>query len=642
MQFKYPEIFWALFLLLIPIIVHFIQLRRFRKTSFTNVRLLKKVTAQSSKTRTLKKWLLLFSRLFLLAMLITAFAGPYRAQQQIGENRETLIYLDNSFSLQLRNGDQSLLEYAIQELVQGIPESKEFTLFTNDKTFKKARIKNIQNELLNIEPTYKQLDLQDILFKAGEMLASDMHQSTNLILLSDLQNRFIPEQTIEPINGISSRLVSLTPDEWTNIALDSAYIAGTGSDQIELVVFLKTNSAEVESVPVSLFNGETLIAKSAASFEGTESSELIFTLPAEEITNGRIEILDAGLAYDNVLYFSIPPRSKTRIMVIGQNANNYLDRIYVADEFDFSYIPVTEVNYSELALSSLIVLDELRDISTALENAIQVFVENGGSVVVIPGSSIEPGAYNRLLSKLGLPQLDSVVPGSLNITDIEFDHPLYRDVFEKRVTNFDYPMASSHYSIKGSAPQILGFQNSKPFLLGDNGRYLFTSPLSIGNGTFVNNSLVVPTFYSIAWNSLKTPALYQNLSELITTDIPWVANADEIIKLRGNAYEFIPLQKKYANKTTLTLVGDPRKDGNYMAISGEEEIMPLSFNYPREESVLIYSKPDLPSSFELLENMPEFIASLEKEGRVNELWKWFVIFALVFALAEVLIQKLVK
>jgi hypothetical protein len=45
MQFKHPEILWALLLLLIPIIVHLFELRRFKKTPFTNVKMLQKVVA---------------------------------------------------------------------------------------------------------------------------------------------------------------------------------------------------------------------------------------------------------------------------------------------------------------------------------------------------------------------------------------------------------------------------------------------------------------------------------------------------------------------------------------------------------------------------------------------------------------------
>jgi hypothetical protein len=128
----------------------------------------------------------------------------------------------------------------------------------------------------------------------------------------------------------------------------------------------------------------------------------------------------------------------------------------------------------------------------------------------------------------------------------------------------------------------------------------------------------------------------------MSADIAWAAGAEEIIKLKGNTYEFIPLQKRYANKTALTLTEDPNRAGNYLALAGEEEITALSFNYPREESQLGYRDSDFTSSFDVMDSMPELIASIEKEDRVKELWKWFVIFALFFALAEVLIQKLVK
>lgn len=46
MQFKHPELLYALFALLIPILIHLFQLRKFKKQAFTNVAFLKKVTSQ--------------------------------------------------------------------------------------------------------------------------------------------------------------------------------------------------------------------------------------------------------------------------------------------------------------------------------------------------------------------------------------------------------------------------------------------------------------------------------------------------------------------------------------------------------------------------------------------------------------------
>ena len=77
MQFKHPEILYFLFLLLIPIIVHLFQLRRFEKIPFTNVQFLKNVIIQTRKGSQLKKWLTLITRMLLFIFIIFAFAQPF-------------------------------------------------------------------------------------------------------------------------------------------------------------------------------------------------------------------------------------------------------------------------------------------------------------------------------------------------------------------------------------------------------------------------------------------------------------------------------------------------------------------------------------------------------------------------------------
>ncbi|MGK0323583.1 MAG: hypothetical protein ACJAR4_001625, partial [Psychroserpens sp.] len=57
MQFKHPELLYALLLLIIPIIVHLFQLRKFKSVAFTNVQFLKELTIQTRKSSQIKKWL---------------------------------------------------------------------------------------------------------------------------------------------------------------------------------------------------------------------------------------------------------------------------------------------------------------------------------------------------------------------------------------------------------------------------------------------------------------------------------------------------------------------------------------------------------------------------------------------------------
>ena len=97
MQFKYPELFYAFFLLLIPILIHLFQLRKFKTELFTNVAFLKHLKLKTRKSSQLKKWLVLASRLLFLAMLVFAFAQPFYSKfKQENLSKETVIYLDNS------------------------------------------------------------------------------------------------------------------------------------------------------------------------------------------------------------------------------------------------------------------------------------------------------------------------------------------------------------------------------------------------------------------------------------------------------------------------------------------------------------------------------------------------------------------
>ena len=162
MQFKHPELLWGLLLLLIPIIVHLFQLRRFKKTPFTNVKFLKKVVSESRQSNTLKKWLLLFTRMFLLAALVFAFAQPFFAENSALKTKEMVIYLDDSFSMQAKKENTSLLDDAVQNLIQSIPQDQKFSLFTNKKVFKNVSIKSLQNDLLTLRPSAEQIKLSEI------------------------------------------------------------------------------------------------------------------------------------------------------------------------------------------------------------------------------------------------------------------------------------------------------------------------------------------------------------------------------------------------------------------------------------------------------------------------------------------------
>ncbi len=190
MQFKHPEILYALLLLLIPIIVHLFQLRRFQKVPFTNVAFLKEISVQTRKSSTIKKWLTLLTRLLLLTGLILAFAQPYTSNKQsFNTTQETVIYLDNSFSLQAKGNKGPLLQRSIQDLMTSIDNTESFTLITNNKTYKNTNLNAIKNELLQLSYSPNQLDYNAALLQAKKNFTKDDSSLKNLIFISDFQQK---------------------------------------------------------------------------------------------------------------------------------------------------------------------------------------------------------------------------------------------------------------------------------------------------------------------------------------------------------------------------------------------------------------------------------------------------------------------
>lgn len=639
MQFTYPELLWALFLLLIPLLIHLFQLRRFKKTPFTNVKLLQRVVAQSRQSRTLRKWLLLITRLLLIAALVLAFAKPYISAPQAVQERHMVIYLDNSFSMQANTGNGRLLENAVQELLQSMPEDEIFSLFTNSGQYEQVRLGDIRDELLELPFTSEQLDLQAISLIAETLLGQAGEQSGSLICISDFQER-MDTGNLDSLGALPPYFVRFQAENPVNISIDSAYLSDTAPDRRTLTAILSA-SESTEATPVSLYNGDTLIAKTAATWMDGTSAEVTFTLPESPGIEGKISISDAQLSYDNNLYFTIDRAKKVNVLSIGNPGVDFLGRIFTTDEFVYRASGLEDLNYSDIPSQNLLLLNELETIPPPLSTAVREFKEDGGSVVLIPAANADIASYQGLMQDLGLGRYGRLIENPQDITGIVFSHPLYRYVFEDRVTNFQYPEARTTFTLTSNRPAVLTLQGGQPFLVGNEGAYAFAGPLSGDHSNFRNSPLIVPTFYNMGINSLKVARLYYVLGKQEQVDIPVSLEQDRIFKITQGEYEFIPAQQAYASRTSLFFSGNPDRDGNFMITQNEETVQRISFNYDRKESKLRYIQPERLPYGSPADSLSGLLRDFENEGQITFLWKWFVILALVCLLAELLIQKLV-
>ncbi|HBU77431.1 MAG TPA: hypothetical protein DEF18_04960 [Muricauda sp.] len=639
MQFKHPEILWALFLLVIPILIHLFQLRRFTKTPFTNVAMLQKVVSESRKSNTLKKWLLLITRLLLFAAIIIAFAQPFIATNTALQKKETVVYLDDSFSMQAKNNGISLLEKAVQDFIKNIGADTEFSLFTNEKTFSNVRVSDIQNSLLSLTFSHKQLNLNEIGLKANTLFSQNQGTIKNLIVISDFQER-ISVANPELDSRLQVHFVPLQAQELQNISIDSVFVDDALNDQSTLKVFL-TGGNEDEALPISLYNDDELIAKTAAKFKSNGDGEVEFTIPTNEALNGRLSIIDNSLGYDNRFYFNINSKEKIKVLAISASDSDYLNRLFRGNEFDFQKYRLNQLDYSSLGDQNVVILDAQLSIPTSLQNILRTFKNDGGTLIIVPSKNSDISSYNSLLSSLSSTQFQEKVVADVQLTSITFEHPLYRNVFEKEVTNFQYPSVKEYFKIQTSLPTALSLSGGDSFLVGNNGLYVFTVPLELENSNFINSPLIVPTFYNMAQSSLQMPQTYQTLGKPNTVDISAEIGNDDILKVAKDGYEFIPLQQTFPHRVRVSFDQNPTEDGIYSVLQNQQVLQNISFNYPRTESQLKYLDIGSLENMNSMDSIPELFEYLEAENNITAYWKWFVILALLLALIEVLIQKIV-
>jgi len=638
MQFKHPEILWALLLLLIPVIVHLFQLRRFKKTPFTNVKMLQKVVAESQKSKSLKKWLLLVTRLLLFTALIVAFTQPFFANKTALQEKETVIYLDNSFSMQAKKGNTSLLENAIQEVLKNVPSDQKISLFTNNHTFKKTTFKAIQNDFLSLSYSADQLSLSEIELKAKTLFSKNQNTRKDLIVISDFQKH---EDTgvFSESSNLQVNLVKQVADELLNLAIDSIYIQKENDDSVEINVLLSSNEG-LENTPIAIYDADKLIAKTAAVFDKNKKALVSFSLPANQTILGRITLSDVGLDYDNQFYFTLNKKDRIKVLVIG-DAATFLEKIYTNDEFEFESTALKNLNYSSIENQNLIVLNDLEAIPEPLIQALVSFSRNKGTLTVIPKVTSNINSYNSFLKNFNT-TLGEFNNFNQEITSINFNHPLYANVFDNKVTNFQYPSTTHYWLLKTKASSVLSFANGNPFLTGEKGFYMFSASLDPEKSTFKNSPLIVPTFYKMGFESLEQQQLYSRIGTNMTLDIPVQLAKDAILKVAKNDFEFIPQQQPYANKVVLNFSENPKEDGNYLIKNKENILKHISFNYPRTESDHVFMADNTLNGQTNQTSISTLFENLEKDNTIRELWKWFIILAVLFAFIEIGIQKFLK
>jgi hypothetical protein len=685
MNFLYPTFLFALLAVAIPIIIHLFNFRRYKTVYFSHVGFLKEIKKESRKKSQLKQLLMLIARILTIVFLVFAFSQPYVPTENdvaSGANEVVGVYIDNSFSMNALSEEGQLLERARNKALEiglSYPAGTKFRLFTNDLEPRHQHIFNKEQFIRQVadvktSPASVPLSLIHNRFELQNK-SQEGENSGVLYFLSDFQ------RSITDLNNFSGEtlmnyFLPLLPNQVNNLYIDSCWVEvpAHGLNQEEnMYVKIKNSSGEdYQNLPLRLYLNDSL--KSITNFSVGARNEVIATLRYKNLSAGiqlgRVEITDYPFTHDNTWYISYFVEPKLKALAIYHNSQDsqeglkYISALFDNDDYiDLEIMNAQSLQISKLAESNAVFIINPENFASGFLNELQSAVNSGTSVALFPKLN-QPAVNNQFLSVFGAGTIFDVDTTTQEIAGIDFDNRFFANVFQERKENAMLPKINRHLkfreNIRSSETNLLWFQNNDKALsvlpFGRGKVWIFAFPLNKQNETFASDILFVPSIYNIVLNSLPD----QQNSFIIGKDQiynlpPSISFSPESlleIENRETGTRFIPGVNIADRGTRLDLGGLIGTAGHYLVKNENKTLASLSFNYDRKESDLRYFTPEELKDRINQENMlkasvltnvsANFSEVLQEIQKGKQLWKWFILMALFFILAEVLIARFWK
>jgi len=682
MSYLYPFFLFALLFLAIPILVHLFNFKRYKTVYFSNVQLLKLIKQESKKKSRLKQLLILLFRILAIAALVFAFSQPYirLSNRKTNQAKQVVaISIDNTFSMKAEGEKGQLLEGAklkAIEIASSYRVGTQFLLQTFDLLPQHQFLLNKEQliqEVTAIKESSRSPKFSDLYSRTIQLLSTSAKKTEKtLYVLSDFQKSNFDMESVQPDSSVYTYLLPFKTVKTNNLLIDSCWfeVPGKKINQHEkLFVRIRNRSDQAyQNIPIRLTINDSLKALSNTNIAGQEEStiELNYTNKSEGIQLCKIELDDYPIIYDNSYFLSYQVHEKLHALGIYNPHNNgseYLKTLLADDEMiGYDESPESNVQVSQLNNYQCIFLINNQKISSGFKSELTSFVKKGGTLVVFPNRMANYEEYNSLLNSIGGKSITVFDTTSMSLSEINYSHDLYREVFKKQENEADLPVIKGHaiFADQMLKPEtsLLKFRNGKSALsthhFGNGVIYSFAFPLDKMNVNFIRHVIFVPTVYNmiLQGGAHQIYSYFTYNEESITLNNDLKSDMLKIINLQTNEEFLSSLRVTASGHQQLILDELPKDAGHFLIKDGDQAIMSISFNYPRTESepefytegeLLSLVQSDKFEQTQLIESSSAaFSEILQDLNNGKQLWKYFVVLALIFLLCEMIIIRFWK
>lgn len=681
MNFLFPTFLIGLAAIAIPIIIHLFNFRKYKKVYFTNVQFLKELKQESDSKSKLKEWLILAMRILAIACLVFAFAQPFipgKVKTVQGE-KAISIYIDNSFSMESTNKKGTLLENAktlATEIVNTFNASDKFQLLTNDFEGKHQRFiskEEFVEQLNDVKISSATKSINDVIKRQQDFLLNSSAKNKRIFLLSDFQKNTSVISKTGMDTSIAISCIPIKSSEVNNVYIDSVWfetpVQQYETQQIIHAIIINKSNKDIENGSLKLYINDAQV--SLASFNVSAGNKkdvsISFTVKIKGINKGVLKIEDYPITYDDNFYFSFNAQTTINALVINgkdtKTAGNFKSLMQNDSLFIYKENSDASIDYSVFSKINIIVLNELSTITSGLTSELQKFVNAGGSVVIFPNKKSDITSYNTAFQTLQLPQIIKLDTTNIKTQSINFEQGLYEGVFDKVDQRMDLPKVFEHFEFtkttNNNSQGLVLLQNGQFLVslntLGNGKVYVFSIPSDETSSNLLKHALFVPTLIKMAILSLKPSPVYYKTAINEVISLNSTSNFSDkplhILKV-DKKVDVIPEHRLLNNTIALYTQNQITEAGHYNVEENNVIIKDLAFNFDRKESDMNFmTQEDLQKQIDekglknvsVIElNEKSLTNALQEVNDGKKLWKLFLILALMFLAAEILIIKLFK
>lgn len=673
MAFTNPLILIGLTAILLPIIIHLFNFRRYKTVYFSNVKMLDEIKKKTKREQTIQQLIVLALRILGIAALVFAFAQPFIPTDHSKKSKKgnlVTIFLDNSYSMESNSKEGTTLYDAIdaaKNIVSAFGFSDDFVLTTQDFSGEESHILN-KDEMLEmldkVQISPNSHTMKDIL--TFEKNTSTNSNKGNIVhyYISDFQKNSFNIAQLNTDSATSSFLIPMPTEESNNVGIDSCWflspIFKVGNQVTFFARVHNYGTEEVNKLPVKLYINDKQKAIAALDIPAHSfvDCRMVYNIEETGTQCGKVVLEDAPITFDDQMFFTYEVTDNTNIAVIeGKEPNRFLYALYGKDSvFNYQAMAYNQVNYTQLKQCEVIVLSEVPTISSGLADELSKFVKGGGTLLVFPPKELD-NSYAQFFGSLNVGTFGALTKKELKGSNINMESVYFKGALETQNDKLDMPVTLQHYEINGGSGSevIMSLENGSPLLSSfsaEKGKVILSAvAMNDEYGSAHRHALFFVPLHNIGIMSSMQNKLYNTIGvDQMQTIALRTDNSDDVLTLksRNSKEEFIPEQRRIGNETALYFHDQVHDSGLYDIVKDGAVVGTLAFNQNRNESDLdCYDEGELKkmakSSDQNIDVIPADTKNIAKSvtDKLNgkSLWPYFLIFSLLCFLAEIIVLR---